>query len=41
MNKGTKIKKFRKVGFLIRMSKKSGRKIINSRRYKKRKKITN
>nr|YP_010951860.1 50S ribosomal protein L34 [Laurencia obtusa]WMP12156.1 50S ribosomal protein L34 [Laurencia verruciformis]WMP12799.1 50S ribosomal protein L34 [Laurencia obtusa] len=41
MNKGTKLKKSRKIGFLIRMSTKSGRRIINNKRRKKRKQITN
>nr|YP_009391549.1 ribosomal protein L34 [Laurenciella marilzae]ARW59693.1 ribosomal protein L34 [Laurenciella marilzae] len=41
MNKGTKRKKLKKIGFLIRMSTKSGKKIISNRRKKKRKKITN
>nr|CRF40024.1 Ribosomal protein L34 [Laurencia snackeyi] len=41
MNKGTKLKKCRKIGFLARMSTKSGRRIINNRRRKKRKTITN
>nr|WMP11731.1 50S ribosomal protein L34 [Laurencia australis]WMP11942.1 50S ribosomal protein L34 [Laurencia australis] len=39
MNKGTKLKKSRKIGFLVKMSTKSGRRIINNRRRKKRKKI--
>lgn len=39
MNKGTKLKKSRKLGFLVKMSTKSGKKIINKRRSKKRKKI--
>nr|YP_009944500.1 ribosomal protein L34 [Osmundea sinicola]QFR99794.1 ribosomal protein L34 [Osmundea sinicola] len=39
MNKGTKLKKARKLGFLIKMSTKSGKRIINKRRYKKRRKI--
>nr|ARW68608.1 ribosomal protein L34 [Palisada sp.] len=41
MNKGTKLKKSRKNGFSVRMSTKSGQKIINNRRRKKRKKIAN
>nr|YP_009397343.1 ribosomal protein L34 [Dasyclonium flaccidum]ARW66529.1 ribosomal protein L34 [Dasyclonium flaccidum] len=39
MNKGTKIKQIRKSGFLARMKKKSGQKIINSKRSKKRTKL--
>nr|YP_009398358.1 ribosomal protein L34 [Lophocladia kuetzingii]ARW67544.1 ribosomal protein L34 [Lophocladia kuetzingii] len=40
MNKGTKLKKARKMGFLIRMKKKSGKRIMNSKRQKKRKIIS-
>nr|YP_009397752.1 ribosomal protein L34 [Sonderella linearis]ARW66938.1 ribosomal protein L34 [Sonderella linearis] len=36
MNKGTNIKKIRKSGFLARMKKKSGKKIMNAKRKKKR-----
>ena len=36
MNKGTKLKKLRKSGFRIRMQTVSGRRIIKSRRNKKR-----
>nr|ARW60103.1 ribosomal protein L34 [Laurencieae sp.] len=39
MSKGTKLKKSRKIGFLARMSKKSGQKIINNRRKKKRRQL--
>nr|YP_009395066.1 ribosomal protein L34 [Bryothamnion seaforthii]ARW63834.1 ribosomal protein L34 [Bryothamnion seaforthii] len=39
MNTGTKIKKKRKSGFLVRMRTKSGQKIINAKRSKKRKYI--
>nr|QCI08628.1 ribosomal protein L34 [Spermothamnion repens] len=39
MNKGTKIKKLRKSGFRNRMKTHSGKKIINSKRLKKRHKI--
>nr|ARW63628.1 ribosomal protein L34 [Chondria sp. (in: red algae)] len=41
MNTGTKLKKSRKLGFLARMSTKSGRKILNNKRRKKRQKINN
>lgn len=40
MNTGTKLKKIRQVGFLSRMSTKSGRKIINNKRKKNRHKIS-
>lgn len=39
MNKGTKLKKVRKSGFRKRMQTKSGQRIINSKRQKKRYKI--
>nr|YP_010170871.1 ribosomal protein L34 [Chondria tumulosa]QSD57012.1 ribosomal protein L34 [Chondria tumulosa] len=39
MNKGTKLKKIRKVGFINRMGTQNGRKIINSKRKKKRQKL--
>nr|YP_009398581.1 ribosomal protein L34 [Kuetzingia canaliculata]ARW67767.1 ribosomal protein L34 [Kuetzingia canaliculata] len=39
MHTGTKKKKMRKLGFLIRMKTHHGRKIINSKRHKKRSKI--
>lgn len=40
MDKGTKLKKSRKIGFLVRMSTKSGKRIINNKRRKKRKKLS-
>ena len=40
MAKGTKLKRTRQIGFLSRMSKKSGRKIINNKRRKKKQLIT-
>ena len=39
MNKGTKIKKIRKSGFLVRMKTVNGKKIIKQKRNKKRYKI--
>nr|YP_009396913.1 ribosomal protein L34 [Spyridia filamentosa]ARW66099.1 ribosomal protein L34 [Spyridia filamentosa] len=39
MNKGTNIKRIRKSGFRARMKKYAGKKIIKSRRNKKRQKI--
>nr|ARW68199.1 ribosomal protein L34 [Chondria sp. (in: red algae)] len=41
MNIGTKLKKIRQIGFLTRMSTKSGRKIINNKRKKRRQKLNN
>nr|YP_009398797.1 ribosomal protein L34 [Cliftonaea pectinata]ARW68175.1 ribosomal protein L34 [Cliftonaea pectinata] len=40
MSKGTKLKKVRKSGFLKRMKRKNGRKIIQAKRNKKRVKIS-
>nr|ARW64050.1 ribosomal protein L34 [Chondria sp. (in: red algae)] len=40
MNRGTKLKKLRKVGFLARMSTTHGRMIINNKRRKKRRIIS-
>ena len=39
MNRGTKLKKIRKVGFLTRMSTKNGRKIINRKRRKRKQQL--
>nr|YP_009398155.1 ribosomal protein L34 [Thaumatella adunca]ARW67341.1 ribosomal protein L34 [Thaumatella adunca] len=39
MKTGTKLKKKRKGGFLVRMKHKNGQKMINSKRHKKRKTI--
>nr|YP_009396710.1 ribosomal protein L34 [Ophidocladus simpliciusculus]ARW65896.1 ribosomal protein L34 [Ophidocladus simpliciusculus] len=39
MKTGTQVKKIKKSGFLVRMKTKSGQRIINARRKKKRKKI--
>lgn len=40
MTQGTKLKKRRKSGFLSKMRKKSGKKIINAKRHKKRSQIS-
>lgn len=40
MKTGTKLKKHRKSGFLSRMKRKSGQKIFNARRKKKRNQIS-